>query len=254
MSPEQKMPISDLVRSIKETYGMTWADMGAAVGRSDRMMRKLASGQSSGESFRASLEELNRTGQVERLPPRRRDSSGKIVPVRARRGAERPTRIPTETAGARRPSPQRVRHTHRTQHLPGGAKIHRTTMPPSEKAPTRAKGWSDVQKDVTRITRSQARADKRVKFSVTVRDSEGRTYERQIGSRSGYHASDVASDMRKSGGAESWMKAQMGAVYETDSGPVTIVGVQANEFSATRSKDERKAQDAAGTRRSRWRR
>ncbi|WP_431791025.1 hypothetical protein [Kocuria palustris] len=252
MSPE-KTPIADLVKSIRSTYGMTWKDMGSQLGRSEKMLRKLAKGESSGEHYRASLEELQRTGQVQHMTPRRRDSKGKLVPVRSGRSTGAKSRVPEETKGTVVKSPKRVVYGRRTQHMPGGARINTTTMPPSAKAPTRAKAWNDVRQDLVRVTRSQAKADKRVRFTLTMRDSGGRTYMRSIGDKSGFHASDVVSDMKGSGGPEAWFTAQAQAVY-TDAGPSTIVGVQATEFSASRSKSERKAQDAAGTRRSRWRR
>lgn len=252
MSP-QKQPISELVKSIKSTYGMTWEEMGTQLGRSARMMSKLANGQSTGESYRASLEELQRTGQVEHMTPRRRNRKGELVPVRSTRDSGTKTRVPVDTKGTVAKTPKRVRYGHQTRHMPGGVKIRRTTMPASSKAPTRSKAWDDVRQDLVRVTRSQARADKRVSFTLTMQDGEGRTYVRSIGTKSGFHASDVVADMKTGGGPEGWFTAQAQAVY-TDAGPSTIVGVQSTEFSATRSKTERKEQDAAGTRRARWRR
>lgn len=251
---ENRLPISVLVKRIKAAYGMTWKEMGSTMGRSEKMMRKLATGQTSGENYRASLEELHDHGTVEHLTPRRRTKDGTLAPVRAKKGAETKSVVPTDTRGSSRSSPARTRWAHRTQFLPGGARQRRATFNPKSGTPTNTRGNEAFKNDLRSTTRSQSRVDKRVKVTVTVKDSNGRLHDYAVGSKSGFHASDVLSDIRTDHGGNSfgWMKRQLDQVYPDTGGE--IVGYQTTEFSANRTKTARQAEDVAGTRRRRWRR
>lgn len=250
-----QLSMADLVRRTKESYGLTWSDMAEQLGRSDRMIRKIAKGETSGESFRQSVTELYERGQVEHLPPRRRTKSGELARVRSKRGADQKSFIPADTRGRYTPSVKRGRFSHTTTNLPEGNRLHHIEMPRSPRAAGRTKGLEAFDNAMLKIARSQARADKRVKVAVTVEDSQGHRRQYQIGSKSGFHASDIRSDIRSDhgGSAEGWFQRQLDAVYP-DTGSYTVVGVDINEHNAARTKGMRKQEDAAGTRRRRWNR
>lgn len=245
---------AEAVLAIKKEYGLTWDALGAAVGRSGRMMRKIARGETSGQSYMAALKELHETGKVTRQPPRRRSKDGQIVKVRAGKGKmTTPSDTRAKVIGKATSKAHRLK-IHPTQHLADGGKIDRIEMPHSKSAKGRVKGWKQFTDNLRRTTRSQSREDKRMRIRVTAKTSDGQIREFNIGSKGGYHASDVLSDIRKDhgGSAESWVHGQLESVYADSS--LQVVGVQQTEFSATRSKEIRKMQDDEGTRRGAGRR
>lgn len=249
----EKLPMAELVRRTKETYRLTWQDMAEQVGRSDRMLRKIARGETSGETFRQSLTELYERGQVETLPPRRRTKDGKLARVRSKRGAGQKSVTPADTRGKYAPTVKRGRFSHSMTALPEGNRLHHIDMPRTRRSEGRKKGLEAFDTTMLKIAKSQARADKRVKVSVTVEDEQGHRRQYQIGSKSGFHASDVRSDIRTDhgGSPEGWFQRQLDAVYP-DTGSYTVVGVDINEHNAARSKEIRKQEDATRTRRRRW--
>lgn len=254
----KNLSMAELVTKTKETYGMTWAEMGHQMGRSDRMMRKIARGETSGESFRASMTELYTKGQVETLTPRRRGKDGKLARVRSKRGSSEKSVRPTDTRGKRAPSQPRGRFSHQIRHMPEGGRLHDVELPKTKGSQGRNKGLEAIRDSMYRITSagSQRHTDKRVRMTVTYQDANGSRYQVPLGSKSGYHASDVLADIRTkhAGSVESWITSQAQAVYQ-DMGKDPLVGVQMNEHTATRTKTERRAQDAAGTRRGKsWKR
>ncbi|UVJ37798.1 hypothetical protein [Arthrobacter sp. CJ23] len=122
-------------------------------------------------------------------------------------------------------------------------------MPKSARAKGRLAGIGELHQRLLSISRSQARHDKRVKLQVIYRtDGRGRVME--IGSKSGYHASDILSDVRDLHGGDmtSWILSQSRERYENlDLKKSPLVSVTMTVFNAVRTKPARKAQDAAGT-------
>ena len=243
------LSISELVKNAKADYGMTWDEMATEMGRSPRLLRKLANGEIAGEQYRTTLTELYQNGRVETLTPRRRTKSGELSKVRGKKGS--PSVTPQDTVGKRVETGRKrdAFRSHPTQFLAGGGKLDRTDMPAGKKSKGREKAWNEVDRKIQRATKSQAHHDRRLGFELTVKDAEGKYRSYRIGSKGGYHASDVRADIRgvHGGSTESWFASQLEAVYP-DAG-VTIVSVEMNEYNATRTKDLRKKQDAAGTRR-----
>lgn len=250
-SPDE-LSIAELVTRTKADYGMTWADMASQLGRSDRMVRKLARGESSGESFRQSLSELYSSGAVDHMTPRRRRSDGTLTPVRSKRGAETKSYTPADTRGRRREPVRRGRFSSTTEHLGGGNRIHNIEMPATKNSQGRKKAWAAFQSKMLGIAQSQARKDKRIKVSVTTQSPDGQRRSYQVGSKSGFHASDVRSDIKTDfgGNPEGWASHQLSSVYPDTGG--TIVGMQMVEADASRPKPVRKEEDLARTRRHRW--
>lgn len=252
---EQQMPMAELVKRTKEAYGLTWKEMADQVGRSVRMITKIAREETSGESYRRSFSELYERGQVEHLTPRRRSKDGHLARVRSKTNAEEKSVTPEDTKGKRVLPVKRGRFSHTTTSLPGGSKLHHIELPKTRKSVGRKRGLEAIDRSLLQVTKSQARADKRVKFEFIVEDKEGNRRSFEVGSKSGFHASDVRSDIRTDfgGSVEDWMDYQIRSVYP-DSGDFTVVSVDINEHSASRSKDMRKMEDAARTRRTRWKR
>ncbi|MFC4372325.1 hypothetical protein [Citricoccus nitrophenolicus] len=249
-----EIPMADLIKRTKEVYGMTWREMGDQLGRSERMIRKIARGETSGETYRTSVTELYTHGSVDTLTPRRRAKDGHLVPVRAKQGAKQPTRTPKDTRGRRVGTNKRGRFSQSTTNLPDGNRLHHIEMPRS-KGTGRQKGLKAFNDEMLKIARSQARKDKRVKLTLTVEGADGQRRQYQVGSKSGFHASDVRSDIRSDhgGSAEGWLTHQISSVYP-DIDSYTVVSIDINEHAATRTKAERKSEDVARTRRTRWRR
>ena len=78
MSDPAQLSPAELVTRVRSAYGLTWAELGAAMNRSPRMMQKIARGETSGESYRDALTELHETGAVSKAPRRRRNAAGKL--------------------------------------------------------------------------------------------------------------------------------------------------------------------------------
>lgn len=246
---QEDLTSAELVLAIKREYGMTWDDLGTAIGRSGRMMRKIARGETSGASYIGALKELHKTGRITKQPPRRRTKDGSLVKIRSSKGKMvTPSDTRAKIVGPATPKAHRLK-IHPTQHLADGGKIDRIEMPHTKTAKGREQGWKQFTENLRRTTRSQRREDKRVRIRVTAKTKDGQIREFNIGSKGGYHASDVLADIKKDhgGSPESWVNGQLDAVYADSS--LQVVGVQQTEFSATREKEIRKRQDAEGTRR-----
>lgn len=251
-SNPQEMTPQELVLAAKEKYEMTWAEMGQMMQRSEKMMRKVAQGQSSGESYRAALIELYTQGAVGKPTPRRRSKSGKIVAVRAKKGK---MRTPEEVVrpGAWEDRPKRGRFAvAETQLLADGGRLHSIEMPKTQGSQGRKKGLKTIKDRLLRISRGQAHKDKRVKFRIAIDTGEGKARVMDVGSKNGYMVSDILSDVRilHNGDLDAWIRSQAGQRYlDTDVANSPVVRIETIEWDGARSKEERQAQDQAGTRR-----
>ncbi|MGX5717966.1 hypothetical protein [Arthrobacter sp. MAHUQ-56] len=253
--PNELSP-QELVLHLKEAYGYTWKEMGERLGRSEKMVRKVAAGQSRGESYRQALTDLFNHGEITHVPPRRRDKEGHIVPVRAKAGAQQKTVVPQETGGTFTDLPKRGKYIPSTvTDLAEGGRQYHVEMPKTARAKGRKAAVEDLRQRLLTISRSQARQDKRIKLQAVYQvDGIGRVMD--IGSKSGYHASDILNDVKKDYGGDmtAWLAAQSRERYTNlDVAVSPIVSVTMTVFTATRSKSERKQRDAAGTRRRRRR-
>ena len=248
MSDPAQLSPAELVTRVRSAYGLTWAELGAAMNRSPRMMQKIARGETSGESYRDALTELHETGAVSKAPRRRRNAAGKIVPVRAKRGAKKPTVVPRDT----RRGPSLTRHSTTTTHLPDGNRIVRIQLPKTVGSPERGAGLHAARMSIVNVARGARHQDKRVHIRATVDIGGGRTRTFDVGSKGGYLSNDIVADIRsRSGGSvKAWVSSQVGDRYAQDSvAQGQLVGLSLTTFNATRAKEERVAQDAAGTRR-----
>ncbi|MBO1270002.1 hypothetical protein [Arthrobacter cavernae] len=245
----------ELVLHLKAVYGYTWKELGERLGRSERMLRKVATGQSRGEAYREALTELFERGEVTHMPSRRRGRDGHLVPVRAKAGVETKTVVPEDTGGTFARLSRRGSFHSTSTDFPGGGRQYSVQMPKTARAKGRLAGIHELHRRLLSISRSQARHDKRVKLQLVYRtDGRGRVME--IGSKSGYHASDILTDVRDLHGGDmvSWIVSQSRERYENlDLKKSPLVSVTMTVFNAIRPKPVRKAQDAAGTRRRRRR-
>lgn len=252
--PNEMTP-QELVLHLKEAYGYTWKEMGERLGRNEKMLRKVSKGESRGEAYRAALTELYERGEVTHIPARRRSKDGRIVPVRAKAGAAEKTVVPEETGGTFTHVPKKGALKTTTTDLAAGGRQYNIQMPKSARAKGRKEGIDILKQRLQTVSRSQARQDKRIKLQVVYQvDGVGRVMD--IGSKSGYHASDILNDVKTMYGGDmtAWIAAQSQERYENlDVAHSPVVSVSMTVFSATRTKSERKFQDAAGTRRRRRR-
>ena len=249
--PTEQLSPAELVQRSREAYGLTWKEMGAAMNRSPRMIQKIARGESSGESYRGALTELYERGTVSAAPPRRRNAAGKLVPVRAKAGAKKPTITPRDTRpGGTGRSVGAYRS--ETVHLPDGNRIHHIVVPKGRGPAGRDAADREMRTKLTNIARGTRWADKRVRVRATVDIGGGQTRTFDVGSKGGYLSNDIVADIRSrnAGSVKAWVSSQVGDRYAQDSvAQGQLVGLSLTTFNATRSKEERVAQDAAGTRR-----
>lgn len=245
-----QLPISELVIRAKREYNLSWSEMAKELGRSPRMLRKLANGESAGENYRVALTELYERGRVITMTPRHRNKDGSLTKVRSKSGSDSPSVVPQDTRGKRVTGQVFNRYqSHPTQYLGGGGKIDRTDIPSSDRSPYRQEAWDTVGGKIRRAAKSQAHHDRRVKFTATVEVSPGEYRTVTIGSKGGFLASDVNSDIRDlhGGYVQDWFDYQISKIYPD--WDVTVVSVEQIEYNATRSKQIRKMQDETNTRR-----
>ncbi|GAA3686692.1 hypothetical protein [Micrococcus yunnanensis] len=248
MSDPSQLSPAELVARVRESYSLTWAELGAAMNRSPRMMRKIARGETSGEAYREALTELHETGAVAHAPKRRRNAAGKLVKVRAKAGAKTATVTPRD---ARR-GPSLSKHTRTVTHLPDGNRIVRIGLPKTVGSSARGEGLHAARMAVVNVARGSRHQDKRVHLRATVDVGGGHTRTFDVGSKGGYLAADVVADVRDRNGGDmgAWIASQMGDRYAQDAVKQgQLVGLSLTTFNAVRSKEERKALDEAGVRR-----
>ena len=253
----RNMSMAELVMETKNAYGLSWAEMGSRFNRNDKIFRRVSKGEQSGEKYRKALTELYETGQVKHEPPRPRDKKGNIVRVRGKKnedGTESPSVAPVEHKGTYVGEVKRGKFKYEVTDLAEGNKIHHIELPKTESSSGRKNGLAKIKDTLQRITKSQRSSDKRVKMKVTVQHDDGSRRQYELGSHSGYHASDVLNDVNTDCGGDinKWFGDELDKVYEGLGG--SIVSIEMNEFKAHRTKAERKQEDVAGTRRKRWQR
>lgn len=251
----KSMSMAELVNETKKVYELSWAEMGSRLNRNDKIFRRVSKGEQSGEKYRKALTELYETGLVKHEPPRPRDKSGNIVRVRGKKnkdGTESPSVAPTEHRGTFVGQVKRGKFKYEVTDLAEGNKLHHIELPKTETSAGRKDGLAKIKDTLQRITKSQRSHDKRVKMKVTIQDEDGSRRQYELGSNSGYHASDILNDIKTDCGGDfnKWFGDELNKVYEGLGG--SVVSIEMNEFKAKRSKDERKEEDRAGTRRRRW--
>lgn len=271
MSNLNDLTPQQLVLAAKAKFEMSWDELGAAMGRSGRMMRKVARGETSGAAYRGALLELNAKGQVQHLPARRRNAAGNIVAVRAKRGAKEKLVVPKDEAGRFKPAPKRGRFAVEDAEIepgqeefadpdkgevyfPEGGRMSVVEMPKSRGAKGRKAGMDALLTKIRNAAKAQRRSDKRVRISAEFDIGDGKRRIVTIGQKSGYAASDIVADIRKlhGGSVEDWVNHQVSQRYpgfEPGTASATLVKAHVTVFNATRSKEERKQLDENNARR-----
>lgn len=152
--------------------GMTWATMGAHLGRDPKLLQYIARGDKPGHNLTQSLTELVRTGEVLTPPPRRRNRRGRIVRVRSTEGTitpsephRRPHRPPTGPPPEPRARPEHARHSPQYyvhQLLRRGLTVgqiaerigaHPSTVRKIDRGTSSGDRWTDALLRTTRATR-----------------------------------------------------------------------------------------------------
>ncbi|MFK0005031.1 hypothetical protein [Paenarthrobacter sp. NPDC090522] len=223
VGPEGRRSISDMVRNIMDTRQLSRSEMADFLGRSPRMIGKLLSGESKGESFRGALEELDTQGTVTRQPERRRAKDGHVVPVRAKETPDAPRRVDPKTgrelAPVKTPEPERVgrytdkipeKYRNRKWANKNGDKHMRVAMPPGDDKATET-GMAALKRQAQSIARSQAHKNKRIKIDVTL--DNGR--QMSIFGKGGENASNLLRRINKDfgGDVDAYIRDQVGKTY-----------------------------------------
>lgn len=261
----QNMSPQELVVAIKAKYEMSWDELGAAMGRSPRMMRKVARGETSGAAYTQALNELYERGQVNHPAPRRRNAAGNVVAVRAKRGAANKLVVPKDETGRFKPAPKRGRFAVSDEqveqgqeefadpdkgeiYFPEGGRLSTVEMPKSRGAKGRKAGLEALMKKIRGAAQGQRNRDKRVRITAEFDTGDGKRRIVEVGHKSGYAASDIVADVRKlhGGNVADWINHQTYSRYDDftpgPNGP-TLVKATVTVFNATRPKEERKHLD-----------
>ena len=188
----------DLAATLRQR-GISVAELARALDRSERMVRKVLSGDAPGHPYRQTLAELVDHSRASTVPSRRRGADGHIVPVRAsKKGASSDapvSRVPRDTGGNYVDVPSRTTFSTTTTHFDDGTRLHDVTMPRT----TAAKGRETAKDAVMDILRSAAKGqrhvDKRAKVRLTY--ESGRTVE--LGKKGGYDVSRLLEESKKAG-------------------------------------------------------
>lgn len=220
--PSGKRSISDMLKNTMDTRQLSVSELAEFLERSPRMVRKLLSGESKGESFREAVEELADKGTVTATPERRRAKDGHVVPVRAK-ADEAPKRFDPKTGKELAPvkTPDRVPGGRYTDKLPEkyrsrkwatkhGDKRLRVAMPPGDKEAT-PRGMDNVRKFIRSTARSQAHKNKQVKIDVVLADGR----EMSLFAKGGFSASQLLRRANKEHGGDmdAFVRAQVAKVY-----------------------------------------
>lgn len=265
---------SELVDEIRRVFDATWKEIGDMIERSEKMIRKISKGETSGESYREALLEILQHGRAIHVPARRRNKAGQLVKVRAKRNAPEPVVTPIEhepdhedfddenqeelDAAEHRSKNLVKKHRRRffkkTTVMPNGGRKHVITMPKGKRSKGHQQGMATFLDTMRRAAKGQRARDKRGKIGVTFDLGNGDFRTVEIGSHDGYHLSDVLSDIRtfKDGDVEAWIKDQLMERYkgeDFDPDDYSIVQTDITIYDAARGKEERKALDQQDARR-----
>lgn len=227
--PGEKPTAFTLVNQLR-AQGMSNAEIAGELQRDPKMVWKIQHGKTSGAAYVQTLSELVRDGHVTTRPARRRAKDGHIVPVRAKAGAESKTVVPVDTQGRYVSVPKRGKFEASTTYFPAGGRQHEVRFPKTKNAKGRIAAVDDLMGKIRAGAKSQRGHDKRVQFSLTF--ANGRVME--VGSKSGYFASDVLFSTRRHGdNALGWLISQAKKRYENlDVDQIPLVGVTMTMYDA----------------------
>ncbi|WP_269929321.1 hypothetical protein [Kocuria massiliensis] len=231
MSQQHEASVAELINRSMSRYGLSKAEIARMIDRSPRIVTKIQRGElaGGGENYRAAFEELADTGSTEVSIPRARTKSGRLRKVRAASGAEATSRTPRKgsyshpkrvspkkPAGskktARRPRPKPRPFAQQSTDLGDNNRLYQVQGPPSPGSKGRNQMFSGIRDDIRRTARNQRHEDKRMKFTVQLRDKKTKQISTvMLGAKRGYHASDVLADIRTEhgGNVEDWLKSQV---------------------------------------------
>jgi hypothetical protein len=225
MSPrrgDEALSVADMLRD-QRAQGVTISELARMLGRSERMVRKVINGETSGEAYRAAATELYERGRVSAAPPRRRGKAGKVVPVRASRSAGGGVRVPAE------PRPKRGRFSESLTPLAGGARQYEFGAPKTRDSKGRAQANATIVSRLRSAAKGQRWDRKKVKFDIRLSNGHAMT----VGSKHGYQVSSVLGRSRGfEGDALGWLKTQVQHRYpDLDKAGVVITGITMTVYS-----------------------
>ncbi|WP_146081247.1 helix-turn-helix domain-containing protein [Rathayibacter rathayi] len=197
----------ELIQAL-QSAGLSQVDIAAELQRDPRMVRKVLRGETSGAAYRATLLELATTGHASSPPPRRTNKNNEIVNVRAPRGSKQKSVKPADGSGTYTDERQGGRFAS-TTYLRDGGRQHEIKIPKGKDAKGRATGTNELLGKIRTASRSQARGQQRVKFTLTY--ANGRVVEVNE-----YNASTMLSNVNGAGGdALGWLASRTKLRYAT---------------------------------------
>lgn len=225
----QRSEAAELIENIRETYGMTNKGIAEMLGRDEKMVRKVRSGEVPGTVYVEALQNIYDNGTLNTpQPPRARTKSGKLVKVRGKRG--QPSVTPNVNTGKYVDLPKRGRAEVAHQYLAPGSRRSTYAAPKTPRAKGRKAINEQIRADLRREAKGQRHGKKRVKFEVIT--ASGRKM--PVGAKGGYSMSAALKAVNAHGGEPlDWMSSQIADRYTQElQGNTTIVGWQMTTYYA----------------------
>lgn len=198
---DEALSVADMLRR-QRGRGVSVAELARMLDRSPRMVRKILSGETSGEAYRGAVTQLHERGRVAAPPARRRGKDGHVVAVRAKAAAGGGTRVPAEPP--RRPRPGRFSES--MTPMAGGARQYEFTAPKTRDAKGRQQANATIVSRLRSAAKGQRWDRKKVKFDIQLSNGHSMT----VGSKHGYQVSSVLGRSRGfEGDALGWLKTQV---------------------------------------------
>ena len=222
---EQKRSAQDLVRVLRGR-GVTTAELADVLQRSPRMVRKILNGETSGALYRDTLEEIANTGRASKIPPRRRQKDGALVPVRGKvSDGQGKTVTPEDPGGRWTADKQGGRAQIQTSFMSEGGRLIEARIPKGKTAKGRATANAQLVEMVRNAAKGQAR-DKQKQITARVTFANGRQMEVNT-----YNASTMLKRINEDGGGNvlGWLAKEAGNRYiNLDTMDVPITGLTLN--------------------------
>jgi len=200
--PTGHLSAAELIAELR-AFGMTQREIAENIGRSERMVRKIIRGETSGALYRECLQGVYDTGRQQRPVPRLTGKDGKPRRVRAKAGSKDKMRVPDDPAT----DPKRSTWTKpRATYLQGGQRKYTWELPTTGDEAGKA-ALAQAHRDMTDENRRRAQGRNRGKFRVNFTDGSSVL----LGAKGGYKVSHMHKKLREQFGGDwnAWAKDQM---------------------------------------------
>lgn len=235
---DKKRSAQELVQFLRR-QGISTTELAGALQRSPRMIRKIVNGETSGVLYRDALEEIARTGRVNKVPPRRRLKDGSLMPVRGKTtDGQAKMIIPEDPGGKYTTDRQGGRLRINTAFMGEGGRIIEAHLPKGKAAKGREAANDQLIDVIRRAAKGQAgKNQKQVYTRLTF--ANGR--EMQVNS---YNASTMLQRIKESGGnIVGWLATEGRNRYVNLDSDTPITGVTFNIVDAGKTAAYEKNKD-----------